>query len=310
MMGTTVTITVYARQDDGERAIDAAFDRMAEIEAIASRFDPSSEVSRLNAEGRLDDPSSEILDMVRISMRYGEITGGAFDITVMPLIDLWGSEANGTPFWALNASEQQPLIDRTLDLVGYDMIEVGPNGSYIAFGRANMSITLDGIAKGYAVDEGLRVLRDRGIDHALINAGGDIAVFGGKPRDDPWVIGLEDLNHTGDYFTVVEFDTMAIASSGNYLRFYDPEQRVGHILDPATGRSATASWSTHIIAPNCTTADVLATATFVMGADDGIALVNTLPEVEGLVLDSTGNITVSAGYADYGPVKDTWRVVG
>ncbi|MCI0497980.1 MAG: FAD:protein FMN transferase [Thermoplasmata archaeon] len=310
LMGTYVTIKVHGKQTVAEDHIDAAFGRIAEIEAVASRHREGSELSRLNRDGRIDAPSPTMLDLVRLSLEFGRITGGAFDVTVMPVIGLWSYDPDAElQMWELNETEQKSRIDAVLPLIGYDMVDVAPDGSYIAFEREDMSMTLDGIAKGYAVDQAIALLRERGVENALVNAGGDLAVLGTRSDGKPWHIVLEDPTDPDEWYASVDLVNASIAGSGNYRRFYDPEEKVGHILDPATGWDVERSWSSHIIADNCTWADALATGTFVMGAEDGIALLNSLRGVEGIIMAAGGDVTASAGYHYHGPVDPDWTVV-
>lgn len=358
MMDTYVNIIVYhTDEDEAKDIMEEAFTRMAEVIAIADRFNASSEVSILNDNGTINNPSPELVEMIRISIEYSTITGGAFDITILPLLNLWDpgsgsgpyliftmdqsrSEAldsgtitpgirddfvtadslynlsedtsvtvvetdqewiihsgwknyrvaNGTDglsvtvqeFWNVNAATQNDYIKDTKQYVGSDKITITDQSIEL---QPNMSITLDGMAKGYIVDSAIRVLKARGIDRALIDAGGDIATIGHKPEGEKWEIGLRNPEDKSQ--SVMEFGISgkAIATSGNYERYFNESKSVGHIMDPATGNSVFKASSATIIADNCTVADILATGIFVLGPVDGIALVNERPGVETLLLD-------------------------
>lgn len=298
MMGTYIAISVYEKRDPAQDAIDAAFERIEEIEAIASRFDNTSELFALNRDGSIQGASEELLGLMRLSKHYGALTDGSFDVTVLPIIDLYNYDPDAElQFWELPIEEQQAAIDEALELVGHEMIDI--SGDTVSFNKTGMGVTLDGIAKGYAVDQGLEVLRELGIEHAVINAGGDISTIGSKPGDVPWVVALENPEDRDDYIARLEVSGKAVATSGNYRRFYDPDESVGHILDPSTGFSANGSMSVTIIADNCTEADVLATAVFVMGPEDGMALVESLDGVEALVIDTDKHIYESTGLGTY-----------
>jgi len=293
MMDTFITITVYsADEKTAEEAIGAAFVRMEEIERIASIFDEQSEASQLNRDGYLEAPSDDLLKLVTISVDYSHITDGYFDITVQPLLDLW---AGG--LWQESAEIQQSRIDETLELIGWDKINIADNGVY--FESEGMKITLGGIAKGYAVDEALDTLKDIGIKHALVNAGGDMATLGSKPEGEPWVIALVNPDDTSQSLATFSFSDKAITTSGNYERYFDPEKTVHHIINPKTGYSAQECISVTIIAENATQADALATGVFVMGPDNGIKLVELLDNVECLIVDANRMIHRSSGLAEY-----------
>ena len=354
LMDTNVNIIIYHNDEDEAKDImEEAFAQMERVIAIADRFTASSEVSRLNANSTIADPSPELVEMISISVEYWTITNGAFDITILPLLDLWNpysgsgpyllfsldqshsetldsatitedirgafsdneytlyepsvtvvtegqewiihsgwvnyrvTNATGdlsvtvTEFWNVNPATQNEYINDTKQFVGSDKITITDTSISLQDG---MSITLDGMAKGYIVDSAIKVLKEKGIDSALIDAGGDIATIGEKPGDEKWNIGLRNPENKEE--SVMEFGISgkAIATSGNYERFFNESKDVGHIMDPNTGNSVFKASSSTIIADNCTVADILATGVFVLGPVDGIALVETLPGVEAVLL--------------------------
>ena len=294
MMDTYVQIIVYADEATAEEALDAAFDRIEEVVAIASRFDEDSEVSMLNRDGSIQNPSDEMLELIEMSIEYSELTEGYFDITVLPLLNLWSYDPTATvQFWELDSATQQAAIDDAKLLVGSDMITV--SASEISFDLDGMGITLDAIAKGYAVDEAIKVIESLGVKYALVNAGGDINTLGSKPKGVPWAIPVVNPDDTSQSLAGFEIVNKAIATSGNYMRYLDDEASVGHILNPETGRSATGTISSTIIAQNGAKADALATAVFVMGPIDGMALVEALDGVEALIVDDDRVIHRSSG---------------
>jgi len=303
MMDTWVTITVYDRSPKkAEAAMDAAFSRMAQVDHEASIFDPQAEAYRLNEQGRLDNPSNDLWEIITAAISDYSITDGTFDITVEPLLDLWRyKEGADKQFWELDSETQQERIAQAMTLLGADRIQMitSPNKSIVL--DPGMKITLGGIAKGYAVDRGLEVLRQQGIEHALIDAGGDIGAFGGKPDNEKWELALrnpKDENSSLVTFAVIDG---AIATSGNYERFFDSAAEVGHIIDPRTGYSSHASSSASVYASSCIQADALATAVFVLGPRDGISLVNSLDGVEVLIVgyEDPQSIFKSSGIDTY-----------
>lgn len=316
-MGTFVQIIVYSDKETAGKAIDLAFNRIGEIEKIASHFDEKSEVYRLNEDGHIDNPSEELLDLILKSLQYYELTGRSFDITVQPLLKLWEEG-----LWKESEEVQKAKVEETLKITGSDKIKAGKNR--IEFDLDKMAVTLGGIAKGYGVDEAIKVLKDMGINSALVNAGGDIRVLNPKPprsplmwmrefwdtggnmrllyhesRGENWYLALENPDDTTQKIAVFEFSNKAIATSGNYERYFDPEKRAHHIIDPETGFSADKSISATVIADTCTEADALATAVFVMGYEEGLKLVESIEGVEALIIDSERNIYKSSGLGDY-----------
>jgi thiamine biosynthesis lipoprotein len=292
LMGTYVSMTVFSDEQTGTEAIDAAFDRMEKIVDIASIYDEDSEASMLNKKGYLDNPSPEFLELINASVYYYNISGGCFDITVQPLLDLWSGG-----LWQESEEVQAEKISEVLDLVGSDMIEVA--GGRIEFMTEGMSITLNAIAKGYAVDKAIKVLEDHGISQALVNAGGDLYAMGTKTGGEQWVVQLEDPDDTENIITTFTVEDKAVTTSGGYHRYYDLEKEVHHITDPRTGYSASSCKSVTIIADSCIEADALATSVYVMGPDDGMELVESLENVEALIIDADRKISKSSGLLEY-----------
>jgi thiamine biosynthesis lipoprotein len=292
MMDTFVTITVYSDEKTGEEAIGAAFARMEEIERIASIFDEQAEAFQLNRDGHLDAASDDLWQMITMSLDYNRVTDGSFDITVQPLLDLWEGG-----LWKESAEVQQSRIDETMELIGSD--KIGIEGNKIYFKVEGVKITLGGIAKGYAVDEALKVLSSMGIEHALVNAGGDMATLGPKPDQEPWNIALANPDDTSQCLANFNVSDKAVCTSGNYERYFNPEKTVAHIIDPKTGYSANKCISVTIIAENCTKADALATGVFVMGPENGMRLVESLDDVECLIVDPNRVIHYSSGLSNY-----------
>ena len=286
MMDTWVSITVYAaNQDHADAAMDAALSRMEEIVAIASIHNPLAEAARLNTDGRLTASSPELIVILVAAKRYWEISKGAFDVTVQPLLDLWQYDPSiDEQFWDLDPEAQSTAISEARGLLGVDRITWTGSPDPAVELEPGMKITLSGIAKGYAVDQGLAELREAKIRHALIDAGGDIAVMGGKPGGMKWDIALRNPENETEAVATFEIADGAIATSGNYYRYFDPSAEVGHIIDPRTGFSAFESSSATVIATTCMEADALATAVFVLGPVEGLEMVNGLEAVEAMVL--------------------------
>lgn len=293
LMDTFVTITVYAPdKEKADSVISAAFDRMEEIEKVASIFDEEAQAFQLNRDGYLEAPSEDLRQLITKSLEYNQLTDGTFDITVQPLLELW--EAG---LWQEPQEVQERRINETLALVGGDKVSIEDDG--IFFTEADVKITLGGIAKGYAVEEALKVIKKMGIKHALVNAGGDLATIGSKPEREPWLIALvnpDDLTQSLANFSIAG---EAIATSGNYERYFDPEKTAHHIINPKTGYSAQECISATVIAPNATQADALSTSIFVMGPEAGVALIESLSNVECLIVSADRTIYVSSALSMY-----------
>ncbi len=374
IMDTYVQITVYAEEGKGDKAIDDAFTRIGEIDGIASRFDDQAELYRLNRDGYLDDPSDELVEMLELSIEAYDTTGGTFDITIMPLLDLWDPSSGAGPFYLFNVSNsysseldagnmpsalvadfedegytlnatptvyvitagtewivasdwvaytltdstgqldvgtdyfwnvmydvQESHIQKAQTLMGKDKISITADRIELANGTR---LTLDGMAKGYAVDMAIDDLKEAGIRYGLVNAGGDLMTIGSKPNDEDWKIALENPDDPTEYIGRFHLEGMAVASSGNYRRYYDDNASVGHIMDPRTGRSVNISIGSSVVARTATEADIMATAVFVLGPVEGITLIDSVEGVEGLIIGSDRSISSSAKLEKYGKVND------
>ncbi len=285
MIGTFITVTVYAVDEQTAlQAINASFAEMTRLGEELSHYSKSNRVYELNTVGyeRPVELTPDLAYVLNASLYYSNLSSGAFDVTVQPLLILWERMKQGEP--APTGEE----VAGTLAHVGYRYLQF--NGSHAWFTKPNMSVTFGGIAKGYMVDKGLAVLRELGIEHALINAGGQVGAFGGKEGDAPWTIALKNPRNQSDYITLINLTDGAIATSGDYERYYTPDMKAHHIMNPKTGYSATELMSATVTAKTGIDADALSTSVFVLGPDEGIKLAEKLTDVEALVI--TENKTI------------------
>ena len=291
-MGTFVNIVIYAEENNYREILNGSYTIIDEQSKISSNYDPESSISELNREGLIKNAPDELVEIINISKEYNTITNGAFDITVEPVLKLW-SEG----LWKESEEMQKQKIAEALELTGSSMIEV--DGSTISFSKNGMEATLGGVAKGYIVDKVIDFLKSRGIKNALVNAGGDIATIGSKPDGEKWIINLENPDNLEEKIVSFEVSGEAVATSGNYYRYFDPEKEVHHIIDPRSGYSANLCISATIIAENATIADILATSVFVLGPQDGISLAEKLDGVEAFIIGSDRSIHKTSGLDKY-----------
>ena len=298
LMGTFARITIYAPDEKiGMDAINAAFSRIKEIEGRASIFDENAEAFRLNRDGYLDNPSDDLLKLIAVSQNYCRQTNGFFDITVQPLLDLWGTEE----LWHESLEIQQEKIKETIELIGSDKINIKDNR--ISFMTDGMKITLGAIAKGYAASEAVHILESKGIEHALVDIGGDISVLGNKPGGEAWQVAVINPDDTSQPLATFAISNKSLTTSGNYQRYFTPDKKVHHIMNPKTDHSANECISASIIAENGTLADTLATSVFAMGPKAGLEFVGALDGTECLLVDSNRVIHKSSGLSgDLGQV--------
>jgi FAD:protein FMN transferase len=290
-MGTEVNITVVASsRARADRAVRAAFREIARIDGLLSHYKDDSEVTRLNSEQVLADPSPDLRANIEKSVRYGALSGGAFDITVQPILDLYDHT-----FRELKRPPTDEEIARAREHVDYRKIRLEGNTLFLGEGQR---ITLGGIAKGYAVDRALEALHREGVRDALVDAGGDLRASGTN-RGREWVAALRNPRDEADFIARLGFTDRAVVTSGDYERYYDPDRRFHHIVDPRTGTSATELISVTVIADNAFDADAVSTAAFVLGTEEGLRLVESLEGVEALLIDRERQIFRSSGWSDF-----------
>lgn len=278
IMGTYVRIIAHSTSP--KTAVQKAFDAIERIDRLMSTHREDSEITRLNRFKKLR-VSKEFIEVVRKSIEISRLTGGAFDITVEPLVRLWkkAGRAGGLP------AEQTLKI--TLERVGWQNITIADSQITL---KNDAEINLGGIAKGYAVDRALEVLRASSVRSALVDAGGDIACFGSPPDQDAWRVGIRDPLHPERVLpTVLLLKDRAVATSGSYIqKVIINGKTYSHIIDPRTGYPVEQAVSATVIARNCTTADALATALSVTPPEDGLRLVHALRYVEAMLITKEG----------------------
>jgi thiamine biosynthesis lipoprotein len=278
---------------------DAAFARatilkvrgeIEHFERIFSLYRSDSEISRLNEAGRLMKPSPELRRLVEESQRLGELSGGAFDISVQPLWRLY--EAH---FWSHTAI--QPDIgtkarDIARGFVDFRQIESGT--AAIGFARAGMAITLNSIAQGFITDAIADMLRNEGFESAVVDLG-EFRTIGHHPDGHPWRLGIGNAKDRGGADRMVELEDMALAVSGGYGTTFEPSGRFHHIFDPHTGASANSLVQAAVIGPSATAADGLATAICVAGEARAPTLLAAYPRTRAILtrLDGT-SVTLTA----------------
>ena len=304
IMGTLVQIKVIHEgilEKELNSAIDKAFEVMEEIDRLMSNYKEDSEVSRVNKlkenERMRLDPQT--FDVIQRSKEFGKLTSGAFDITVEPLLELWGVYSGGVP-----RVPDDDEIKKALGLIGYDKIVLDKEKETIGFTKEGVRIDLGGIAKGYAVDKAMESLGNSGIRNALVEAGGDIFVRGSGTNFSGWRIGVQHPRKEGEYLTILELEDKAVSTSGDYERYFIiNNKRYSHIIDPRTGLpKSNVPASVTVIAQDSTTADTLATAVFVLGAENGIRLIESMTGVEGMIVsEKNGSLIIdkSHGFDKY-----------
>ncbi len=276
MMGTQINLVVCGPdKDQCHQAVVSTFAKMGQLERELSRHKGASDLFLLNQSGAIDNPPESLLSVLSLADEISKITEGAFDVTVLPLLSLYESTTDP-------ANEQ---LQQALKLVDYSAVEIAKKR--ITFAKPGMAVTLDGIGKGYVVDQGVQALKENGFDNVYVEAGGDLMVTGSKPKQDPWKIGIRNPRpeNVEDMMVMRVNSSAAIATSGDYMHFFTEDKQNHHILDPRTGISPPELASATVAAPNVALADGLATAAMVMGAEKSLALLEDMDGCEGLFID-------------------------
>jgi thiamine biosynthesis lipoprotein len=290
IMGTRVAVELWSVDADlATRAMDAVIAEMRRTDELMSTYKPESQLSAVNAhafEGPVAvDP--EIIEVVSRALDFSRLSDGAFDITYASVGYLYDYRARQRP-----SGEQ---VAAALPGVDYRQVQVDRDRNTIRFLRNGVRIDLGGIGKGHAVDRSIEALRQLGIEHAMVNAGGDTRLLGDR-RGKPWIVGVRDPRNEGRMVTRLPLQDEAISTSGDYERYFEEDGvRYHHILVPGTGDVARAVRSATIIGPDATLTDGLSTAVFVLGVERGMELVGRLPGVEAVIVDKDGRIFYSDG---------------
>jgi FAD:protein FMN transferase len=252
-------------------------------------YNEDSELSRLNKNKILKSPSADLKINIDRSLYYSNLSDGAFDITVQPILDLYKrsfSEKNFAPSGE-TISEELKKVDYKRVIAKDQEIKIGDD----------QRITLGGIAKGYAVEKAVEILKRHNITMALVDASGNMRALG-KKHEGVWNVAMADPRDMNNYIAIIPLDNNAVSTSGDYERYFDDKMEYHHIINPKTGFSATELISATIVTDNAFDADALSTAVFVLGKEKGMDLIESLPGVEGLIITREREVLRSSGFKE------------
>jgi thiamine biosynthesis lipoprotein len=296
IMGTFARIVAVAKHErQARRYIEAGFNELRRIDVMMSDYKEDSELSKVNREAfaKPVKVSPELFEILQKSVEFSRLSNGAFDITVGPLVDLWhkAGEANAMP--------DANTLTATRARVGYEKLILDVNERTVRFAVAGMRLDLGGIGKGYAVDKAVEVMQRKGAIAGMVDSGGNIRCFGRPAGKDVWMVGIQDPNavsnerdsqlDTEQVLMVLKLNPdkigMAVATSGDYRRFVTVGgKKVSHIIDTNSGGGAGKLSSDTIIAKTAVDADALSTTVNVLGPEKGLALIESLPDVECILI--------------------------
>lgn len=295
-MGTSVAFVAFTTPQVSKTAalaaIESALQEMRRLEGVLSEWRDASDVGQINEHaGHWVSVGPETLTVIEKSLWAGHISQGTFDITFQSMGDLWkfGSAQEPTPRVPTRAE-----VESKRRLIDYRQVEVDSTGRRARIPKGR-KIGLGGIAKGYIVDRSVEVLRRAGLKAFLVQAGGDLYGAGRKPDGSAWISGIQDpRGPAGSFFATIELQDRAFSTAGDYARFYMVDgKRYHHIIDPRTGYPATRSRSVTVWAPDALTADVVDDSVFILGAEKGLRLAESLPGVGVVVVDAQNKVWIS-----------------
>lgn len=288
-LNTLVTVTLYGT--DRTELLDGAMQLCDHYEKLFSRTLPESEIYRLN-HGEISEVSSETADLIRTGLSYGELSDGAFDISIEPVSSLWDFTSGS------GRIPGQKELDAAIALVDYRKVHV--DGQTVTFDTPGMGLDLGAIAKGYIADRIKDYLKKEGIRHALINLGGNVLCLGSRPDGTDFRIGVQKpFGETTETLTICPICDQSLVSSGTYERFFRKDGHLyHHILNPRTGYPYDNGLTAVTIRSDSSlTGDALSTTVFALGEEKGLELLNRLPDVEGFVVREDLSIHPSKNFS-------------
>jgi thiamine biosynthesis lipoprotein len=300
LMDTLVSIRVYGRDAENLRkAVSEAYAEMHRIADLTDRFPAAgsaahaaSDVCRINDMAgvkpvRVD---TDVFAMLELARSYHDRTGGAFDVTIGPVMDLWGFGGKHPHVpGAGNIKASLALMDNARLILNREA-----RTAFLA--KAGMSVDLGAVAKGYATEKAVQVLKSKGIEKALIDAGGNIRVLGKNAGNDSWRVGIKNPWKSGDILAVLSLEDAAAVTSGDYYRYFESGgKRYHHILNPGTGYPATENTSVTVVARDAGIADILSTALFVLKPEKVLEIARNLEGVEVFLVTADRRILYTPG---------------
>ncbi len=275
-MGTTYSVKFIPPSGQAITLLKVAKaiqNELDEVNAQMSTYDPGSEISRFNASESIDwfEVSQDTAEVVQLALAVSEQTDGAFDVTVGPLVDLWGFGPEGRA----DSTPGEGLLKRTVDICGYEKLKVQLDTPAIRKSVSELRIDLSAVAKGHGVDRVAKVLQEQGIEQYYVEVGGEVRTRGKKIDGSSWRVGIEKpIVGQRDIEAVVELSGNSLATSGNYRNLYElGSEEISHTIDPRSGRPIQSSVvSASVISEDCSEADAIATSMMVLGEEQGMQL--------------------------------------
>ena len=287
-LGSDVSMTVLGLPTDrAERALNAAFAELELVEQVLSLYRPNSQVCRLNRDRFLQQPHPYFLAVLEMAEQTSRQSDGAFDITVQPLWDLFAAcqKQGRLPTDSQIAAARADVDWRAVEI----------SRDHIHLRAPATATTLNGIAQGFAADRAIAALRDHGVEHALVNSG-EIGCLGRKPDGRDWTVGIQHPREPDAFVALPALRGRSLATSGDYETTFSADFSKNHIFDPHTGQSPSELASVSIAAPTAMQADALSTAAMVLGSNRTLSLIETLADVDALLVHKDGCLRSTNGF--------------
>lgn len=287
-MGTTMHITLYSttmNKQELEKCTEKAFNEVKRVEKLMNLWDKDSEINRINYSktGEWVVVDKATFEVIEKAIKASEITEGAFDITVNPLVNIWGFGSRSKEIHEIPTEDE---ILTALAKTGYKKISVDKEKTAVSFTQDGVKIDLAGIAKGYGVDVAINALRECGVRQAMVEIGGEVRVLGRNKDGRKWRVGIRHPLKENELLGVIEMEDESVATSGDYENYFEiGGVRYSHIINPLTGKPTTSGIaSVTIMSRECADADALATGLMVLPFDKGCELLENLPDYEGIII--------------------------
>lgn len=277
-MGTQVSLTIcHEDRTRAEALTRLCTEEIKRLESIFTLYRPDSQLVQLNQDGVLYNPAPEMVELVSLAKRYGDLTGGMFNMALQPLWEIIRKEG-------FSASK----IEKALELTDYRKISVSPQK--IAFGSIGMGISLNGIAQGFITDKIATFMKNNGIGNALINLG-EIRAMGTTEQKKPWQVGIHDPRQNEDsYFTKLDLNDRSLSTTGGYGLPLSADGKKHHVFNPQTGQSENRYLSLSVVADTATKADALSTAFYLMPVDRIRQTLIKFPEAGVILMNDNGQV--------------------
>jgi len=289
-MGTRISIKLWAdSKTQAQQAEQIVRNEMRRIDFLMSPFIQTSELAKLNrlAPTQSVSVSTELFSLIQQAIDISRQTNGVFDITFASVGYKYQFRKHQRP--------TQNEINNLLHAVDYKHIKLNLAQKSVIFSHPKVKIDLGGIAKGYAVQNAIKLLNNHGVRHAVVTAGGDSMMLGDK-RGKPWIVGIQDPRNSAQNAVVLPLANTAMSTSGDYERYFiEGDTRYHHILSPATGKPARNNRSVTIIGENATITDALSTTLFILTYDKALKLLKKFPGYDAIIIDKTGKLHYSSG---------------